>query len=83
MTIPTRTVIRPTRRVRDIIRGDRFVVTTRFPGGREIEHAKAKTRQRAREKAEVVVRPQTSPTASGGSGGSFGNGGQPREIINY
>lgn len=65
MTIPTTTIVRPVRRVRDLIRGKRFVVATRFPGGREIERAAVETRQRAFKKALQVNRPQTSPTAGG------------------
>lgn len=66
--IQTRTVIRPTRSVRDIYRGRKYRVVARFPGGREIDKGYAETRQRAFAKARVVNRLQTSPTAGGGSG---------------
>jgi hypothetical protein len=61
--IQTRTVIRPTRSVRDIYHGRKYRVVARFPGGREIDRGYAETRPRAFKKALVVNRPQTSPTA--------------------
>lgn len=54
-----------TRRVRDLIRGERFAVSKRFPGGREFTIAKEKTRQRAMKKALYANRPNGSPTAGG------------------
>lgn len=67
MTIQTRTVIRPTRHVRDIYLGRKYRIVARFPGGREIDKGYAKTRQRAFQRALEVNRPQTSPTAGGTS----------------
>lgn len=65
MGIQTRTVIRPTRSVRDLYRGRKYRIVARFPGGREIDRGYAETRQRAFKKALIVNRPQTSPTAGG------------------
>lgn len=65
--IQTRTVIRPTRSIRDLRRRRRYTIVARFPGGREIVKAHAETRDRAFQKALVANRPQTSPTAGAGS----------------
>lgn len=78
--IQTRYVVRPTRRVRDIVRRKRFVAVRRFPGGREIELAKAETRRRALIEARNAAAPSGSPTAGGNyvpeyRPGSAGGGG--------
>lgn len=78
--IQTRYAVRPTRRIRDLIRRKRFVGVRRFPGGREIEIVKAETRRRALLEVRNAARPTGSPTAGGSysSGyvpGSSGNGG--------
>lgn len=65
--IQTRTVIRPTRSVRDIYRRRKYKIVALFPGGREIDKGFAETRQRAFKKALTANRPQTSPTAGAGS----------------
>lgn len=61
--IQTRTVIRPTRSVRDLYLRRKYRIVARFPGGREIDRGYAETRQRAFQRALVVNRPQSSPTA--------------------
>jgi len=64
--IQTRTVIKKSRHVRDIYMNRRYRVVAVFPGGREIEVAKAPTRERAfRAAIEKANRVQTSPTAGG------------------
>lgn len=73
--------VKPTRKVRYTIRGNRFLIENRSPGGRSILLGKAKTRPRAFKQALMATRPQTSPTA--GAGGNFspnageGGGGIP------
>lgn len=60
-----KTIVRPTRRVRDVIRGNKFVALKRTPGGREVPLGKAKTRPRAVKIARYANRPNGSPTAGG------------------
>lgn len=85
MTQPLKTVVRPTRRARDLLRRQKFVAVKRFPGGREIVIGNAETRRRALEKARYANRPNGSPTAGAGSytpgyvPGSVGGGGGDRD----
>lgn len=64
--IQTRIVVYPTRRVRDLLRRQRFRVVRRFPGGREIDLGTAENRERAVKVALAEARPGGSPTAPGG-----------------
>lgn len=80
--IQTRTVIKKSRHVRDIYMNRRYRVVAVFPGGREIEVAKAQTRQRAfRAAIEKANRVQTSPTA-GGLNFDPGRGGEDWKFYN-
>lgn len=74
--IRTRYVVRRTRRVRDVLRRKKFIAVRRFPGGREIEIAKAETRRRAVDLARVAARPNGSPT----SGGAYEPGYEPGSL---
>lgn len=77
----SRIVIRPTRRVVDLLRNRRYRIYARFPGGREVDKGHAETRPRAFKKALVAARVQTSLTAAGGSGQYAEQvAGQPPEV---
>lgn len=81
MSLLYRIAVRPTRRVRDLIRRKKFAAVKRSPGGREIALGKAETRRRAVDIAQNANRPSGSPTAGGNfvlgyRPGSEGSGGR-------